>query len=1034
MAKRNPNSYKNPKPIVDPQEAINSIGEGIGKHPQNNPDFSGFTQEGRTDGKVIDWSKVPMGGFEVGSGQFQQHGAGSVGDQANRKMSVQEGMAGGGIQDPRYYFSGEKFSNELMSGGTIDGKSAPKFAPSDIPEEWFSDPPETVAGSRELAQGLQKPNDPGYIQSQENARARNTERLQDIDRREAAGESNRQDQARFKAEREGGDSAYMQGQVDLRNAVMDPSNGTVGPNPPESMAGVEPDVGPLAGPNVVSGEQQAREGQDAEKQRFNAMMTERARARRGLPAIDQAARDAIADPELAKAYREGSPQNTGMGVLSQQVIQQQGQGGGGVQTAQDVAAGGKYQTGQSVELDALPGGQTSTKVYALGGGIALPDGVGMSPEDFESAYKQLNPEKSMTDAVQGLAREPGPAGAAARNLLRDIGASGGASLSPAQKRQIEQQLAGKAGGLLRGHAQSMDAGITKGSDALKKEAKDAATAEAARKAEEEKSRGIAYDAATKRFESEPGRSLDALYKEEQEKLAERKRVMAGGDAKAKVSASGPDARTIANDQIEQRPTSLPGDSPAGFGFDGQSAIFTPPDNVGPMPVVVIKDADGNPKAAVYLENPDEAKRLPPGTPFVTDDGSATAKMFNIKGTPGRTGGGESGGPSIGAGSTRRDAEKREGNRPAGSTRQWENPGHSETRKKLQEVIDKQYNNTYDEAIKDRDASLEQLNQAKVATPPNPEHVASMEKRYNQKNEALDKIMAAKPEVTTEDIEASLRKSQATFNADAAAEQKFRFSDGDPDVIRTETDTFLPENGTEQRTPSGTVLNIDGQNIPMTRGANGIAIADPKNIDQLIALEANSRGNVLTKGMGDNGTSAATSETFQKTNALRSKLQDSVTANGGEGALALTLPGGKSFEIISDAKNYLQSKYPFFGELTPAEQSKALDGVLLGMGFLPDTDPRAIAASDARNAAKSQYDKDMEEWELKERGLETTSNLVNDRSLDQPGGFMRSTGEVVSEASWLPDNFAWAGGGQGHDRGQEARDKLEAHRRNKPKQP
>jgi hypothetical protein len=969
----------------------------------------------------------------------------------------------------------------------------------------------------------QSVNDPGYIQSQENAHARNTERLQDIDRREAAGESNRQDQARFEEANDARqgignpDKPWDQSAMDQivrtgeeQQKQREDQGDQFGPVDQVDDASLRTyeeakknnRVSTLYGDADISGFEEALRKRDTGEDGYTAPLRGRERTsnisnmsdprddfERGggggreegltgekgsadgsesrnvfnvrLQDAEKRIKDAGNNPDpkdiqlrdnLKKflgnsptrpleatqpggmVLPQGSSQDPGMGVLSQQIIRQQGQGGGGVQTAQDVAAGGKYQTGQSVELDALPGGQTSTKVYALGGGIALPDGVGMSPEDFESAYKQLNPEKSMTDAVQGLAREPGPAGAAARNLLRDIGASGGASLSPAQKRQIEQQLAGKAGGLLRGHAQSMDSGITKGSDALKKEAKDAATAEAARKAEEEKSRGIAYDAATKRFESEPGRSLDALYKEEQEKLAERKRVMAGGDAKAKVSASGPDARTIANDQIEQRPTSLPGDSPAGFGFDGQSAIFTPPDNVGPMPVVVIKDADGNPKAAVYLENPDEAKRLPPGTPFVTDDGSATAKMFNIKGTPGRTGGGESGGPSIGAGSTRRDAEKREGNRPAGSTRQWENPGHSETRKKLQEVIDKQYNNTYDEAIKDRDASLEQLNQAKVATPPNPAHVASMEKRYNQKNESLDKIMAAKPEVTTEDIEASLRKSQATFNADAAAEQKFRFSDGDPDVIRTETDTFLPENGTEQRTPSGTVLNIDGQNIPMTRGANGIAIADPKDIDQLIALEANSRGNVLTKGMGDNGTSAATSETFQKTNALRSRLQDSVTANGGEGALALTLPGGKSFEIISDAKNYLQSKYPFFGELTPAEQSKALDGVLLGMGFLPDTDPRAIAASDARNAAKSQYDKDMEEWELKERGLETTSNLVNDRSLDQPRGFMRSTGEVVSEASWLPDNFVWAGGGQGHDRGQEARDKLEAHRRNKPKQP
>jgi hypothetical protein len=310
----------------------------------------------------------------------------------------------------------------------------------------------------------------------------------------------------------------------------------------------------------------------------------------------------------------------------------------------------------------------------------------------------------------------------------------------------------------------------------------------------------------------------------------------------------------------------------------------------------------------------------------------------------------------------------------------------------------------------------------------------MELRYDQKKEALEKIMAAKPEVTEEQVEAQIRKERDQFQSDATAEQRFRFNSGDPDVVRTETDAFLPEGGTEQRTPSGTVLSIDGQNIPMTRGSNGIALADPQDVGQIIALESNSRGNVLTKGMGDSGTSAATSETYKKTNMLRSKLQNAVTSNNGEGALVLTQPGGASHEVIYDAKTYLQNKYPFFGELPPAEQSKAVDGFLLGMGFLPDSDPRAIAARDERNAAKSQYDKDMEAWELTERNLESTANVVNDASLNQPGGLMRSTGEVVSEASWLPDNFAWAGGGQGTDRGQEAQDELAAHRRNRPQKP
>ncbi len=83
------NQYNtNPNAGDTSQPAIEGIGQGIGQHPVNKPDNFNFTQEGRKDGKVIDWSKVPMGGFTVGGNQ----------------MSVDEGMRSGMIQDPRYHF------------------------------------------------------------------------------------------------------------------------------------------------------------------------------------------------------------------------------------------------------------------------------------------------------------------------------------------------------------------------------------------------------------------------------------------------------------------------------------------------------------------------------------------------------------------------------------------------------------------------------------------------------------------------------------------------------------------------------------------------------------------------------------------------------------------------------------------------------------------------------------------------------------------------------------------------------------------
>lgn len=837
--------------------------------------------------------------------------------------------------------------------------------------------------------------------------------------------------ASIKGPGEGDTQVVQQGQVDLRDAVMDPSNGEVGPTqpaPPEPMAGVEPDVGPMVGPEAVSEDQLRRESQADKKKRFDAMMTERVRARRGLEPLNPEARAAAESggktmeryhteggtpgsgfKTMERYHTEGGTPGSGFKTMEAYAADRESMEGGGqtmastggAKTAQDVATGGQYQTGQSVTLDALPGGQTSTKVYAMGGGIALPDGVGMSPEDFEGAYKQLNPGKSMVDAVQGLAREGGAAGRAARKILRNMGASGGANLSAAQKRQLESQLAGKAGGLLRSHAHSMDSGIASGSTALAKEEKDKAAREQEIKEKTEKDRKAAYDAAIKRFEKEPGRDMRALFDEEMGKLQEREAVMGGGDVSRKVSPAGPDARSLPASDANQNPTSLPAGSPEGFEFRGKRPVFTPPDGVGPLPAFTVKDKDGNPVAAAYLENADEAKRLPSGTPYVINDDSGQGLIFNVKGTPGRpsgggatSGSGASGGGVAGDGRTIADAKKRLGSSPAGATRTFQPPSFDEVREDLERVINQQYDDTYKEVIKTVDKALENLNEANASG--DSEQIGRAQKHYDKQKQALDDVMANKPKVDTPTIEDEIRRRKDVFTSDATAEQAFRFASGDADVIKFETDQFLPSGGVEQRTPSGTVLNIDGQNIPMTRGENGIAVVSPENVDQIIALEANAQGNMLTSSMGESGVGAATNETYQQTTALRNEIES--IASGEDGFLALTRPGADQFKAINSAKEYLGQKYPMFENLSPLDKSKAVSGFLKGMGFVGDNDPRAIAASKQRGVDAEAHSEAMTDWEAKASNLRNLAHKLNKVGPAKPGSRHQEVLDELEEHS------------------------------------
>jgi hypothetical protein len=661
--------------------------------------------------------------------------------------------------------------------------------------------------------------------------------IADIDQREAARESNRQDQARFEAEREGGDSAYMQGQVDDLNAyrakdqTLDPSN------KPLDDQGMLNAIGDLA--QKGEDKSQAKQGQE----RFNALMTERARARRGLPAIDQAARDAIANPELAKAYREGTSQNTGMGVLSQQIIRQQGQPGGpaggpaGGQPAQ-AAAGppqGGYQTGQSVALTNMPGGQESTSVYAMGNGIAIPDATGMSPQDFKSAYEQVNPDKSFTDGIQSLSREGGPAGNAARQILKSIGATGGSELTTQQKEQLEDELSGRAGKLLFRHAQDMQKGIVSGSEGLKRDQAKADTLAAATeekervKAETRNKAILTRSAAMGKDDDNKGTPRSELLRRATEEHDREQEFIETGKY-----PEDPSPAPIGVDFDEVR-----GDLPveafgefSGYGPNGDLQ-YTAPDFEGPMAAVAVQTNDG-PRVVPVLDNPDEADFLPPGQDYVLN-GQLVSGKGKEEGTLSEADKKKArenpNDPSF-AGYTQEDYEKTSKElwiqRQADSkayidsvrvTRDQEQGKLGAAVSELDELKAKQA-----KGGGDKDAMERQAQDLRA-------EVSRLEESVALEQERIQQHMPPRP--TTEDITAELNRKRDRGGDFVAEATRNNLAIGVPGAWQTKINEEL-KGVQKMRSAEGSYYDFGGTKVPV-KSIGGVEMPMPENLEQALAV-------------------------------------------------------------------------------------------------------------------------------------------------------------------------------------------------------
>lgn len=761
-------------------------------------------------------------------------------------------------------------------------------------------------------------------------------------------------------------------------ALMGVPDAQVGTQP--TPASTMPTPGQLVGTEQDPSNQayldrrQARKDElTAEKERFDKLMTERARARRGLPPLDPEARAAAASPEAAKAYREGvQPQQAAVAQPAAQTPAQPAQAPQAGTQAQPAGAGG-YVTGQTVQLQNVPGGQQSTTVYALDNGVALPGGMDMSTEDFGAAFQELNPGKTKMDAVQALAREPGATGNAARALLRDAGAAGGQPLTPAQREQIEAQLGGRADELLREHSRSMASGIAEGSRRIEKEREaqlkmqqDLAEEQAKQEAEIRKS---AIAEAEKRFGTEEyaGRSYESILQESMDYQRSRAAFIRGeGEAPRRPV----DVQNVFDvPQYEVKPQAVPSDAmPEGAAFDASGKLIYQNEQLPKTLNAALVDAPGKAgkkQVVPILENDRQAAMLPPGQSYMLD-----GKLY-LRGTPGRP---------------KKDDEKTTTTTGKKTKTEEVSPAAISAQEVKDDLV-RQKTKGLTSEMDVTEAEIEKLDLAAKSGGETPEITArrnELKQTLAEQKKAYQEASSVSMEEVRVEMERRLKEASELKNL----EQSFRFDQGDPEIVGQVTKGALPDSYTEQVTPSGKQLNINGVTVPYDSDSNGNIVVNPSTPEQIIALESNANGNIVTKNMGDNAVSAAASNAYIETNQIRAFVLDEAEKNP-----ALFINGTRTNQnaVIEKISDYLIKKYnPDQNELP-----RLIDSMLESFGFqssVPqdwkqygyDTQEKLDATA---NAPRSKAELDFERDKRFEANKNFAQRLGDDLNYYFGGGFL-----------------------------------------------
>ena len=674
-----------------------------------------------------------------------------------------------------------------------------------------------------------------------------------------------------------------------------------------------------------------RQEKGEEESRANALATERARMRRGLPPLDPQARAAVqGGAEAMQKYRQG-PQapaarpQAGQAEVAPGTVQRLPYK---VPSPDAPGAGrpeGGYQTGQTVQLQNMPGGQESTRVYSLGGGIALPDGQGMSNEDFLAAYEQLNPGKSPIDAIQGLSREPGPRGNAARKLLRDAGATGGAPLNEQQRQQLQEQLGDRAGSLLRGHAQDMASGISSAARGLSKAETDAATK---LQSEAQDIRRDVYAKAQKAFEAdETGRSFEQIFADTMgTELARRQyeqgeplspeliQSIAGGFAPPTPERGPRDFEPVDVNQLVVRPDSVP------YEALGEQGFINP--ETGQLGYKVSGDAGEIQLPAAYhagkvvpvLSRPDQTGLLPPGTPYILGE------KYMFKGTPGR--------PSSTAASGTATAGTSRG-RSAGKTdAQVAQEEMSDIRSDLQTQREKDFKNSIS-GLTEQQEELKMMLASPAMT--DPEQRGNLEKQLevveNQIDSARREANLDEP-ITNEAIMAEYKIRQDSKASDLQLAQDLLFETGNAAEFDARGRRFLPEGVELTASATGTTAKIGNRQIPVTMVGN-TPVMNPGNVGDIFSIELNARGNVFVGTMGEDAIGIVGGEQYKQSSQARLNLTE--MAEKDKYAMF-----NNPEETIGALDEYVTAKYP---DLEPGEKEVVMEAVARSVGLSAEPESR-----------------------------------------------------------------------------------------------
>ncbi|QDP47812.1 MAG: hypothetical protein Unbinned3138contig1001_31 [Prokaryotic dsDNA virus sp.] len=488
-------------------------------------------------------------------------------------------------------------------------------------------------------------------------------------------------------------------------------------------------------------------------------------------------------------------------------------------------------------------------------GVALPDAQSLSKQDFIDAYKQLNPGKSPIDAITGLARDGGQTavGRAARQLLKNIGATGGTPLTDQQRQQLEEQLGDEAISLIQRYSSEASKDISAGSAAMQraeeKRIRDAEAEEKQRQAEEEKDRTeILRRARQLKSDEEVFTDAEAFERAEREYREEKAFIESG----TPIGLKDGETRVLTEDELSvTAPEIMPNEAfQPGVSRDPQSGelVYKSANFTEELPAVLVTTADGSQIAAPVLTDSDQSRSLPSGTAYVTPNGEFRRPR------------------PVGRPKTTKDEDPTV----------YEGPDYAETRKILQDQREEKYSTQFEEAEKTAGKLYTDLGQAITTYEKTAEEHGPGEKTSRLAKENVDKIQQQVDEsqrvlqkirtdlitpVTDDDIRAEMDRSRKQYQDDLSAQEKYDYSIGNPEAVADRVKKALPEVQIYDQRGIGKsmLLEANGEtiDIPVAIDEYGTLVVHPKNASDMAAVEAFAKGFVPLGVPGGDSVSAAT---------------------------------------------------------------------------------------------------------------------------------------------------------------------------------